>query len=168
MIVTTIYDSPCGPLTLGSIGDALCLCDWNVGNRRQIIDRRLCREFNTTMVDGDTHILQEAQKQLNEYFSRMRQKFDLPLVFIGSDLRHQVWDKLQEIPYGETISYQAFAGNLGKPEAVRAIASAIGDNPLSIFIPCHRVIGKNGSLTGYAGGLPAKRLLLHIEDDIRN
>lgn len=163
MIVTSIYDSPCGQLTLGAIGDNLCMCDWNVGTRRQTIDRRLCCEFGTTIEAGDSSILREAKKQLDEYFFRGKQSFDLPLIFVGSDFRHDVWLKLESIPYGKTINYQDFANLLGRPSAVRAVASAIGANPLSIFIPCHRIVGKSGSLTGYAGGLAAKRYLIELE-----
>lgn len=163
MIVTSLYDSPCGQLTLGALGDRLCLCDWNVGSRRQTIDRCLCREFATTIEAGDNYVLREAKKQLDEYFFRGRQTFDIKVIFAGSDLRNNVWQKLQDIPYGETISYKGFATQLGRPSAVRAVASAIGANPLSIFIPCHRVIGQNGSLTGYAGGIAAKQKLLELE-----
>lgn len=163
MIVTGIYDSPCGQLTLGAIGDNLCMCDWNVGTRRQTIDARLCKEFGTAIKAGDNEVLREAKRQLDEYFSCRRQSFDMPLLFAGGDFRHDVWLKLQSIPYGETISYQDFANLLGRLSATRAVASAIGANPLSIFIPCHRVIGKNGSLTGYAGGLSAKRYLIELE-----
>ncbi|MDE5553745.1 MAG: methylated-DNA--[protein]-cysteine S-methyltransferase [Muribaculaceae bacterium] len=161
--MTSIYDSPCGQLTLGAIGNNLCMCDWNVGTRRQTVDSRLCKEFGATIRAGDNEVLREAKKQLDEYFSAGRQSFDMPLIFAGSDFRHSVWLKLQSINYGETINYQDFAKLLGRPTAVRAVASAIGANPLSIFIPCHRVIGKNGSLTGYAGGLSTKRYLLERE-----
>ncbi|MDE6369530.1 MAG: methylated-DNA--[protein]-cysteine S-methyltransferase [Muribaculaceae bacterium] len=166
MIVTSIYDSPCGQLTLGAIGGNLCICDWNVGSRRQTIDSRLCKEFGATIKAGDDEVLREAKKQLDQYFSRERQSFELPLIFAGGDFRHSIWLKLQSINYGETISYQDFANLLGRPSAVRAVASAIGANPLSIFIPCHRVVGKNGSLTGYAGGLSAKQYLLELEGGI--
>lgn len=167
MIVTSIYDSPCGQLTLGAINDCLCLCDWNVGSRRQNIDRRLCREFATTAEAGDNELLREAKHQLDEYFFNGRRTFDLQLIFMGSVLRHNVWQRLQDIPYGKTISYKDFATLLGRPSAVRAIASAIGSNPLSLFIPCHRVIGQNGSLTGYAGGTAAKQYLLEMESRVR-
>ena len=163
MIVSSSYDSPCGQLTLGAIDGCLCLCDWNVGSRRHIIDQRLCKEFAATIEAGDNELLCKAKSQVDEYFFHGRQTFDLPLVFAGSELRHKVWQKLQEIPYGETISYKDFAALLGCPSAVRAVASAIGANPLSIFIPCHRVVGKNGSLTGYAGGIAAKQRLLELE-----
>ena len=93
MIVTSIYDSPCGQLTLGALDRSLCLCDWNIGSRRQTIDQRLCREFATTIEAGDNELLHEAKKQLDEYFFDGRQTFDLPLIFAGSDLRRSTWKK---------------------------------------------------------------------------
>lgn len=165
-IQTKDYLSPCGMLTLGALDGALCMCDWNVGLRRETIDRRLCREFITTMESGDNDVLRMARKELDEFFSGMRQTFDTPIVFAGSELRQAVWSELQKITYGQTVSYAEMARRIGRPKAVRAVASAVGANPLSIFIPCHRVIGSNGSLTGYAGGLDAKQMLLSFENKI--
>lgn len=163
MIITTIYDSPCGRLLLGVIDDALCLCDWYFPERRKLIDRRICDEFGCEMQPGLNATLTNAGQQLDEYFAGKRRSFDLPLAFGGTPLRHLVWTELQHIPYGTVTSYGEFAKMLDKQSAVRAIASAIGANPISIFIPCHRVVGKSGALTGYAGGLEAKQFLLKIE-----
>lgn len=168
MIVSSLYESPCGQLTLGEIDGRLCLCDWNIGSRRQTVDERLCKHFSTTIQAGDSVLLREAKRQLEEYFFKGRHEFDVPLVYCDSQFREKVWSALQGIAYGTTMSYKDFAAKIGQPTAVRAIASAIGANPLSIFLPCHRVMGTGGSLTGYAGGLPAKRHLLDLESHYLN
>ena len=102
-------------------------------------------------------------KQLKEYFSRERKEFDLQLEIIGTDFQRKVWNKLQKIPYGETISYGELANRMGNKNLMRAVAAANGANPLPIIIPCHRVIGVDGSLTGYGGGLDVKQKLLELE-----
>lgn len=107
----------------------------------------------------------DIQKQLTEYEKGSRKKFDLPLHLIGTEFQKQVWNALLEIPYGETRSYQEIAIRIGKPKALRAVGGACNRNPIGIIVPCHRVIGKNGSLTGYAGGLSYKELLLNHEKD---
>jgi methylated-DNA-[protein]-cysteine S-methyltransferase len=101
--------------------------------------------------------------QLEEYFNGTRQIFDLPLDVSGTAFQQQAWAALQQIPYGTTLTYQQQATTMGRPAAVRAVGTANGRNPLSIIVPCHRVIGANGSLTGYGGGLPAKQWLLSHE-----
>lgn len=105
----------------------------------------------------------QLQKQLNAYFSGSLKKFDVALDFIGTDFQQRAWFILCQIPYGETISYQQQANAMGNPRAVRAVAAANGQNKISIIVPCHRVIGSNGKLTGYAGGLPRKQALLQLE-----
>jgi methylated-DNA-[protein]-cysteine S-methyltransferase len=111
----------------------------------------------------DDPVLLEASRQLQAYFAGERREFDLPLAPYGSDFQRRVWNALLEIPYGETISYLELARRLGDPRAVRAVGSANGRNPISIIIPCHRVIGADGSLVGYGGGLERKRWLLRHE-----
>jgi len=108
-------------------------------------------------------ILDDAVRQLAEYFAGDRRSFDLPLAPRGSGFQLDVWRQLVRIPFGETVSYGEIAARLGKPRAVRAIGAANGANPLSIVVPCHRVIGASGKLTGYAGGLEAKQHLLDLE-----
>lgn len=110
---------------------------------------------------GDLFI--KLERQLQEYFLGERRDFDIPLDLMGTDFQKKVWKSLLDIPYGKTISYSNQADILGNPKAIRAIASANGKNPISILIPCHRVIGSNGSLTGYAGGLERKKELLLLE-----
>lgn len=113
--------------------------------------------------DDDWPVLVEAKRQLREYFAGARRDFDLPLDFGGTDFQRSVWETLLTIPYGETWSYADVANRLGKPTATRAVGAANGQNPIPIVGPCHRVIGKNGSLTGFGGGLPLKEKLLALE-----
>ena len=110
--------------------------------------------------------LNACAAQLNEYFAGKRQDFDLPLSPTGTEFQKNVWQALQAIPYGELRSYRDIAESLQKPKAVRAVGAANGRNPLPIVVPCHRVIGSDGSLTGFAGGLEAKRVLLRLEGAI--
>lgn len=162
-IITKHYYSPCGTLILGSINNKLCLCDWIVESHREKIDRRLKRALMTGYEDGTSDIIESAIRQLDEYFAGKRQKFDMPLLLVGTDFQVKVWRELQNITYGETISYSEMARRLGMPKAVRAVANANGANSISIFIPCHRVIGRDHSLTGYGGGLATKCHLIDLE-----
>lgn len=111
----------------------------------------------------ETPLLQEAEEQLNEYFAGVRREFDLPLAPQGTPFQQAVWATLQKIPYGEVRTYGQLAAALGKPKASRAVGGACHCNPIAILIPCHRVVGANGSLTGYAGGLDVKEYLLELE-----
>lgn len=115
------------------------------------------------MQEGNSPVLTDAARQLDEYFHGQRQVFDIPLLLVGTDFQRQVWHQLLRIPFGTTISYAEQAAQIGHPRAVRAVANANGANALSIFVPCHRVIGTHRTLTGYAGGLPAKHFLLQLE-----
>ena len=107
--------------------------------------------------------LREAKRQLGEYFDGNRREFDLPLAPVGTPFQHRVWDALRGIPYAETLSYGELAKRVGNPAASRAVGAANGRNPLAIVVPCHRVIGADGSLTGYGGGLSVKAALLDLE-----
>ena len=111
----------------------------------------------------DEAVFTEPLRQLQEYFAGKRQEFELQVDPQGTSFQKEVWRELCRIPYGETASYQAIAERLGKPKACRAVGMANGRNPLPIIIPCHRIIGKNGTLTGFGGGLPVKRQLLDLE-----
>ncbi|MBD1557518.1 methylated-DNA--[protein]-cysteine S-methyltransferase [Vibrio sp. S9_S30] len=113
--------------------------------------------------DRHHKVLAEACKQLTEYFEGSRKTFDVPLAAKGTDFQKQVWQALTQIPFGETWSYQDLANTIGNPKAVRAVGLANGRNPISVIVPCHRVIGKSGKLTGYAGGLERKEALLKLE-----
>jgi methylated-DNA-[protein]-cysteine S-methyltransferase len=108
-------------------------------------------------------LLREAVEQLQAYMARQLRDFDLPLDMVGTEFQKRVWNALLDIPYGETRSYSFVAQSIGSPKAVRAVGAANGSNPIPIVVPCHRVIGAGGSLTGYGGGLPLKRYLLDLE-----
>ena len=113
--------------------------------------------------EGDNDVLRETHAQLDDYFAGKRRTFDLPLAPRGTEFQCGVWHTLAMIPYGETISYAQLATRVGKPSAMRAVGAANGRNPLPIVLPCHRVIGSDGSLTGFGGGLPTKQFLLSLE-----
>ncbi len=128
-----------------------------VGQRYEIIIESDWRE------DGDDPVLTECARQLGEYFEGTRRDFDLPLAAAGSDFQQRVWREIARIPFGETISYAELARRAGAAGSARAAGAATGHNPLSVVVPCHRVVGSDGSLTGYAGGLERKTRLLEIE-----
>jgi methylated-DNA-[protein]-cysteine S-methyltransferase len=112
---------------------------------------------------GSNEIIKKAEKQLSEYFKGQRKVFDLPLEFSGTVFQKRVWQALTEIPYGQTMSYGALARKIGSPNTQRAVGASNGKNPVSIVVPCHRVIGSDGKLTGFAGGLKNKSYLLNLE-----
>lgn len=143
-----------GDLLLAGDGDALCVVGFPEGSRRR--DPEPDWIFNEKP-------LEEARRQLGEYFAGRRKTFDLPLKKSGTPFQLRVLDALEEIPYGETVSYADIAERIGQPKAVRAVGAANGRNPLPIVIPCHRVIGKSGDLTGFGGGLDTKEALLRLE-----
>ena len=148
---------------MGSVGDRLCLCNWAVELHPGRVEKRLRELLGVAVREGASDVTREARRQLDAYFRRERRTFDVPLLFAGSDFQQGVWRELLTIPYGETISYGEMARRLGRPRAVRAVANANGANAISIFAPCHRVVGSDGSLTGYGGGVEAKRFLLALE-----
>ena len=162
-IKITRYQSPVGDMIVGSYGDKLCICDWAVERRRYTIDRRIQRHLNAKYEEGTSEVIQRAIEELDAYFAGYRKIFDIPVVFTGSEFQCTVWGELMKIPYGTTISYGELARRIRNPKAVRAVASANATNPISIFVPCHRVIGSNNKLTGYGGGLDAKKGLLELE-----
>ncbi len=148
------FDSPVGRLLLAGDGASLIQVCFQSGPRPQQL--------------GDGWVaaaapFRAAIEQLDEYFAGRRRRFDLPLAPRGTDFQRRVWRALSDIPYGKTISYGELARLIGKPSASRAVGLANGANPLPIVVPCHRVIGADGSLTGFGGGLPIKRKLLALE-----
>lgn len=151
-----ILPSPVGALTLVASDAGLRAVLWeeDAAGRVPLPD--------TVLFDAHP-VLARAAAQLGEYFAGARTAFDLPLDPVGTAFQKSVWAALRTIPHGETRSYAAIAAQIGRPGAARAVGAANGRNPLSIIAPCHRVIGANGSLTGFAGGLAAKRLLLDLE-----
>lgn len=162
-IIIKRHDTPVGTLTIGSYENQLCLCDWDEGWHHQETINRLLRILKCSIEEGSTPTIEQAIHELDEYFAGKRQQFSIPLLPVGTDFQRQVWNALLEIPFGQTISYGEEARRIGRPQSCRAVANANGRNALAIFIPCHRVIGSNGSLTGYGGGMANKRLLLELE-----
>lgn len=157
------YKSPCGEMVLASVDDELCLCDWNDMPCSERNMRRVMRIMRVESTRRSSNVIQRAMGQLDEYFTGSRLTFDIPLHLCGTEFQKRVWLSLPYIPHGETRSYKDIAVGIGQPKAVRAVAQAIGANAISILVPCHRVIGCNHTLTGYAGGLDAKKKLLELE-----
>lgn len=155
--------SPLGPLLAGATDKGICLLEF--ADRRMLETQlsRLQTRLSAEILPGRSPHFDSLQTQLSEYFDGRRTDFDLPLVLAGTPFQERAWDSLRNIPCGETRSYQQQAEAIGQPSAVRAVARANGDNRIAILIPCHRVIGKNGRLTGYGGGLWRKRALLELE-----
>ena len=149
---TAVIDSPVGRLELAATDEALTRIEFGSEDELRA---------------PDDPVLQETQRQLEEYFAGDRLAFDLPLAPQGTGFQRQVWAALLEIPYAETWSYARLARHIGLPTAFRAVGAANGQNPIPIVIPCHRVVGANGKLTGYGGGLPRKKLLLELEATTR-
>lgn len=155
MIVYQQHDSPLGPLLLGADARALRHIDFA---------RDGCAaEPAAGWQAGDHPVLRDARRQLDAYFAGRLQQFDLPLAPNGTAFQQQVWRALQTIPFGQTRSYAQIAASVGRARAARAVGAANGKNPLPVVIPCHRVIGSDGSLTGFAGGLALKSFLLRHE-----
>lgn len=152
----SLMESPVGPLTLVAGGAGLVAILWAGDDPARV-------PLGPTVGDDSHPVIVETKRQLAGYFKGSIRHFDLPLDFRGTDFQKQVWAALLTIPFGETRSYGGIARQIGRPTAFRAVGAANGRNPISIVAPCHRVIGSNGSLTGFAGGLDAKQKLLAIE-----
>ena len=161
------YDSPCGRIVLGSVGEELCFCDWFDKPCAERNKRRLARLLNASFKEETTGVISQAMQQLDEYFAGRRETFDIALHPVGTAFQLRVWNALLEIPYGETRTYKDVALRVDNLKGVRAVAQAVGANGISVVIPCHRVVGSDHSLTGFAGGLEAKRILLDIESKNR-
>jgi len=146
------------------IGKLLITGDRNTVRRIEFPKNGEPRGPGAGWLESSTGALEEAARQLREYFSGSRKGFDLPLAPDGTDFQRTVWRELQNIPYGRTISYGELARRIGNSKASRAVGAANGSNPIPIVIPCHRVIGANGKLTGFGGGLPIKEKLLALEN----
>lgn len=150
------FNSPLGPMTLTATDKGLAGI-WFDGQKHM-------PDTSAWPVQAQHPLLLRAQAQLREYFAGQRQQFDLPLDLArGTAFQQQVWRGLLDIPAGQTIAYGTLATRIGRPAAVRAVGAAVGRNPITVIVPCHRVVGADGSLTGYAGGLERKVALLHLE-----
>ncbi|HYQ61951.1 methylated-DNA--[protein]-cysteine S-methyltransferase [Actinophytocola sp.] len=150
----TVMDTPVGPLTLVATDGVLS---------GLYMDEQRHRPLEETFGRRDDTRSADAIEQLTAYFAGDLKEFDIPLAMAGTEFQRRVWTELQRIPYGETTTYGELAERLGRPTASRAVGLANGKNPICIIIPCHRVVGASGSLTGYGGGLPRKRYLLAFE-----
>jgi methylated-DNA-[protein]-cysteine S-methyltransferase len=158
------YVSPLGELILGDFNNQLCLCDWRYRKMRNEVDTRIQRGLNAVYEEQSTPLLKETQRQLADYFKNKRTTFNLPLLLVGTDFQQTVWKALQKIDFGKTQTYLGLSKQLNNPKAIRAVASANGANALSIIVPCHRIVGSNQELVGYAGGLSTKKKLLELEN----
>lgn len=160
------YKTKYGELIIGSYNDKLCLCDWRYRKMRKSIDNRIKKSLNAEYILRESSTISKTIKQLEEYFNYKRKDFDIPLLPVGTDFQKKIWEILLDIPFGKTTTYLKQAEKLGNNKAVRAVANANGANAISIIIPCHRIIGSNGKLIGYAGGLNTKQKLLELESDM--
>jgi AraC family transcriptional regulator of adaptative response/methylated-DNA-[protein]-cysteine methyltransferase len=165
-VTLTRIPTPLGPMIAGATDEKVCLLEF--ADRRMLPTqiRRLHQKLNCLFVPGASAVLDRLRSELREYFDRDRRKFSVELETPGTPFQQTVWMALREIPYGSTISYGELADRLGSPDAVRAVARANGDNRIAILIPCHRVVGKDGRLTGYGGGLWRKHRLIDLETGV--
>ena len=161
-ICTARFETPIGQLTVGAIDEGICFVEFS-DSESHAPGLTSVGLSNATMLEGSNQHLLEVGGQLKEYFKGRRREFNVSLSYTGTSFQEKVWKSLLDIPYGKTRSYKDQSTALGMPKAIRAIAHANGMNPIAILIPCHRVIGEDGSLTGYAGGLWRKQWLLEHE-----
>ena len=157
--------TPLGPMLAGTTPEGICMLEFTNRIRFEKEMSDLKKLLNAVILPGRNPHLDQLEKELNEYFERKRKIFSVPLDTPGNEFSQTVWKTLQEIPYGKTCSYKEQAEKMNNPKAIRAIASTNGRNRLAIIIPCHRVIGSNGSMTGYAAGIDKKKWLLKFERD---
>lgn len=162
------YKTPVGELIIGSYDGKLCICDWRYRKMRTAVDNRIKKGLNATFIEETSPVIEATKVALNQYFKDELTVFTIPLLFVGTTFQQSVWNALIKIPYGKTASYLELSRLLGNEKAIRAVATANGANSISILVPCHRIIGSNGSLVGYAGGLPAKKKLLQLEKALGN
>ena len=155
--------TPLGPMLLGATDEGVCLLEFTDRPMLETQLRRLTRLFDCALAPGSNDVSRQLEAELTAYFEGKLREFRTPLLTPGSEFQQRVWNALRAIPYGETRSYAEQARAIGAPAAVRAVARANGDNRIAIVIPCHRVVGADGSLTGYGGGLWRKQWLLHHE-----
>jgi AraC family transcriptional regulator, regulatory protein of adaptative response / methylated-DNA-[protein]-cysteine methyltransferase len=163
MISITKIETELGIMIAGAVDEGICLLEFSDRRMLNTEYKVLERYLQTTVAEGQNRHFNTLLNQLKEYFEGTRKEFSLPLVIPGTDFQQAVWKELMKIPYGTTRSYQEQSAALGKPESIRAVANANGMNRISIVIPCHRIIGSDGNLTGYGGGLKRKKWLLDHE-----
>ena len=159
------YKTKIGELLLGCFDGKLCMLDYRYRKMRKTVDDRIKKGLNANFVEHDDEIIKKTREQLNEYLNGDRKEFDIPLLMVGTDFQKSVWDALMKVPFGTTSTYLQIAKNINNEKAVRAVANANGANSISIIVPCHRIIGSDGELVGYGGGLPVKKRLLKLEQN---
>ncbi|MFY0674026.1 MAG: methylated-DNA--[protein]-cysteine S-methyltransferase [Bacteroidia bacterium] len=164
-IYTQTLKTPYGELLAGDFQGSLCLLDWKYRKMRATLDKKIALGLQSTYEEKSTPLLENLKEQLSDYFTEKLQTFDIPLLMVGTDFQKAVWNALLKIPYGQTKSYLTLSRELGNEKAIRAVASANGANTISIIIPCHRIIGSNREMVGYAGGVLAKKKLLELESN---
>jgi methylated-DNA-[protein]-cysteine S-methyltransferase len=157
------YKTKIGELIIGSFDNKLSILNFRYKKMRTAVDNRIKNGLNAEFIEKDDEILIKTRKQLDEYLNGDRKEFNLPLLMVGTDFQKSVWKALMKVPYGSTSTYLQIAKNIDNENAVRAVGSANGANAISLIIPCHRIIGNNGQLVGYGGGLSVKKLLLNLE-----
>jgi AraC family transcriptional regulator of adaptative response/methylated-DNA-[protein]-cysteine methyltransferase len=159
----TRLSTPLGPMVVAATDDAVCLLEFADRRMLEAQLRRLATRVGGTLVPGSSGPTEQLDRELEEYFAGDRRLFDVPIEAPGTEFQESVWCRLRGIAYGETVSYGELAADLGRPSAARAVAGAVGDNRLAVLIPCHRVVGSDGRLIGYGGGVWRKKALLDHE-----
>jgi len=165
-IYTHQFSSPLGEMVVGSTEEGVCLLEFIDGRRVAGEFDDLCRLLNARTVARESALTRQVEIEMGEYFAGKRTQFDVAIHMPGTPFQQTVWRALLDIPYGETVSYQAQAIRVGNLKAIRAVALANGANRISVIVPCHRVIGKDGSATGYGGGIERKRWLIAHEQSV--
>ena len=163
IIFIQYFKTTIGEVIIGSFENKICLLDYRYRKMRTQVDKRIQTALNAVYFEKETPVIRAAQLEIKSYLKGSRTKFSLPIEMLGTPFQLSVWKALQAIPYGSTISYLELAKKIGDNKAVRAVAAANGANALALIIPCHRVIGSNNKLVGYAGGIIVKKRLLKLE-----
>ena len=161
------YKTKIGEMVLGSFDEKLCLLDYRYRKMRASVDNRIRNGLKASFVERDDACLEKTRDQIYEYLGGNRKTFDVPLLTVGTDFQKSVWNALISVPYGATSSYLQLARDINNEKAVRAVASANGANAISLIIPCHRIIGSDGELVGYGGGLAVKKRLIKLEQSTK-
>ena len=157
------YKTKIGEMILGSFEGKLCLLDFRYRRMRNTVDNRIKKGLSAIFVEQEDEVITNTKKQLDEYLAGERKQFEISLLTVGTDFQKNVWKALMKVPYGTTSTYLQLAKDINNEKAVRAVANANGANSMSVIIPCHRIIGSNGELVGYGGGLAVKKRLLKLE-----
>lgn len=156
-------ETPLGHMIIAAVEEGICMAEFSDCHRLEYHYQQIKNRYGLSVLPGSNPVMDRLKGELSDYFEGRLKQFSVPLTICGTPFQERVWDELLHIPYGQTDSYQAIAQRTGNVRAVRAVAGAVATNPVWILIPCHRVIGKDGGLVGYGGGLWRKRLLLELE-----